>query len=81
VILLASGWTAAQVAEALLIEPDSVRNWFKRYRDGGVDALVRLNYVGGEALLTPEQLAELDAHLKRHLYLSAAAAVPWIKER
>mgnify|MGYP000058933580 CR=1 FL=1 len=80
-ILLGSGWTAAQVAEALLIEPDSVRNWFKRYRGGGLDALVRMNYVGGEALLTPEQLAELDAHLKSHLYLSAAAVARWIKER
>jgi transposase len=77
VILLGSGWTATQVAEALLIEPDSVRNWFKRYRDGGLDALIRLNYVGREALLAPEQLTELKAHLDTQLQLSAAAVARW----
>jgi transposase len=81
VILLATGWMAAQVAEALLIEPDSVRNWFKRYRNGGLDALVRMNYVGGEALLGPEQLTELEAHLDTQLQLSAAAVARWVKER
>lgn len=81
IILLASGWTAAQVAEALLIEPDSVRTWFKRYRLGGIDALVRMNYVGSEALLSPEQLSELEAHLNTQLQLSAAGVVRWVKER
>ena len=35
VLLLANGWSAEQVAEALLIDPNSVRNYFKRYREGG----------------------------------------------
>jgi hypothetical protein len=52
VILLASGWMATQIAEALLVECESVRNCFKRYCDGVRDALVRMSDVGGEALLT-----------------------------
>ena len=60
VILLASGWTAAQVAAALLIEPDSVRNDFKRYKHGGIEELGRMNYVGSEALLSPGRLVALD---------------------
>jgi hypothetical protein len=35
----------------LLIDPDTVRSYFKRYKDGGLDALLRMNYVGSEALL------------------------------
>jgi hypothetical protein len=31
VILLGSGWAAEQVAEALLMDPDTVRSYFKRY--------------------------------------------------
>jgi hypothetical protein len=40
-----------------------------------------MNYVGSEALLSPAQLAELDAHLQQHLYLSAEAVARWVKER
>jgi DNA-binding NarL/FixJ family response regulator len=39
VILLGSGWTASEVAEALLLDADTVRNYFQTYQDGGVDAL------------------------------------------
>ena len=57
VILLGSGWSPSEVAAALLIDDDTVRNHFKRYKQGGLAALERMNYVGSEALLTPAQLA------------------------
>jgi transposase len=81
VILLADGWTAAQVGEALLLDPDSVRGYFKRYREGGLDQLLRMNSVGSEALLDAAQLAELDAHLATTLYQSAEAVARWVKDR
>jgi len=31
VILLSTGWTAVQVAAALLVDADTVREYFKRY--------------------------------------------------
>ena len=81
VILLGSGWRPSEVAAALLIDEDTVRNHFKRYKQGGVAGLERMNYVGSEALLTPEQLAELDAHLQQELHVSAASVARWVKER
>jgi transposase len=81
VILLGSGWSPAQVAAALLIDDDTVRNHFKRYKQGGIAALERMNYVGSEALLTPAQLAELDAHLQQQLHPSAASVARWVEER
>ena len=66
VILLGNGRTAADVADALLIDPDTVRTYFKSYKKGGLDVLLRMNYVGSEALLDEVQLAELDAHLQKH---------------
>ena len=64
VILLGKGRTAADVADALLIDQETVRTYFKRYKKGGVEELLRMNYVGSEALLDAVQLAELDAHLQ-----------------
>ena len=81
VILLAEGWTAEYVGKALLLDPDTVRSYFKRYRTGGLEQLLRMNYVGSEALLDAEQLAELDAHLAKNLYQSADAVARWVKER
>jgi predicted ArsR family transcriptional regulator len=46
VILLGSGWSPSEVAAALLINDDTVRTHFKRYKEGGIAALERMNYVG-----------------------------------
>ncbi|MGH8474757.1 MAG: terminase gpP N-terminus-related DNA-binding protein [Methylococcales bacterium] len=35
-ILLGSGWSVAKVAEALLIDANTVRTYFRRYRQGVV---------------------------------------------
>ena len=81
VILLGRGRTPADVADALLIDSDTARTYFKRYKKGGVDELLRMNYVGGEALLDAVQLAELDAHLKEHLHLTAESVAGWVRKR
>ena len=80
VILLGRGRTAADVADALLIDPDTVRDYFKRFKRGGLDELLRMNFVGSEALLDQEQLAELDAHLRTTVYSTAAAVARWVAE-
>jgi transposase len=81
VILLGQGRSAADVADALLFDADTVRDYFKRYKKGGVDGLLRMDYVGSEALLTPTQLQELDAHLQDCLYDSAQAVVRYVEKR
>jgi transposase len=81
VILLGQGWSPVRVADALLIDADTVRDYFKRYKKGGVDELLRMSYVGSEALLNDDQLAELDAHLRDHLYLTALAVARFVEQR
>ena len=81
VILLGDGWKAAEIANALLIDPDTVRTYFKRYKKGGLEALLRMNYVGSEALLNSAQLVELDIHLQNNLHLTAESVARWVKER
>ena len=64
VLLLGKGRTVGDVADALLMDPDTVRTYFKRYKKGGIEGLLRMNYVGSEALLNEVQLSELDTHLQ-----------------
>jgi hypothetical protein len=49
VILLGQGWRVMDVATALLIDPDTVRAYFKHYRAGGVTGLLGRNSVGSAA--------------------------------
>ncbi|SCZ86359.1 hypothetical protein NSMM_520029 [Nitrosomonas mobilis] len=49
--LLGSGWPVGRVAQALMIDRESVRNHHKRYRKGGLMALLR-NEMGGNAPLS-----------------------------
>jgi DNA-binding NarL/FixJ family response regulator len=39
VVLLAAGWPVNDVAEVLQVNPNTVRNHFRCYQEGGVDAL------------------------------------------
>lgn len=81
VILLGQGRTVADVADALLFDPETVRDDFKRYKRGGVDELLRMSYVGSEALLNATRLQALDGHLKDHLYDTAEAVARYVKKR
>lgn len=56
VILLGSGWSAQQVAEALMIDPDTVRSYFKQYKKKGTHGLLYLSYRGGVSWLSDASL-------------------------
>ena len=80
VILLGRGRTVADIADALLIDPVTVRDYFKRFKRGGLDELLRMNFVSSEARLDREQLAEQDAHLRTTVYSTAAAVARLVAE-
>jgi len=80
VILLASGWAAEDVADALLIDPNTVRNHFKRYQHDGLPGLLHLAYRGSDCELGAGELAVLEAHLQTQLYLTAKDVAAWVEE-
>jgi len=68
------------IAEALLIDPNTVRNHFKRYQQGGLAGLLHVAYRGSDCELSEADLAILDAHLQDQLYLSAKEVAAWVEE-
>ena len=69
IILLGDGWSLDQVAEALLVDRDTLRRFVRRYREGGLDRLLEMDYRGSCPRLADEQLQQLDEHLSQHVYL------------
>lgn len=80
VILLGSGWSVNDVAEALLIDRNTARKYYKIYQVGGPEQLLTMNYQGSQGYLSDEQLDELDAHLQETLYQTVKEVVHFVVE-
>ena len=80
VILLGTGWSVGDVAQALLLDPDTLRRHVERYRRGGVEGLLEMNYRGSQPKLNDDQQAQLDVHLSQHIDLSSTEIVAPIEQ-
>lgn len=80
VILLGQGRSAPDVADALLLDPEAVRTYFKRYKQGGIDERLRMSDVGSDALLDAEQPCKLDGHLQKTVYHTAAEVARYVEQ-
>lgn len=80
VYLLGSGWQVSQVAQALMIDRESVRNHHKRYRKGGLMALLRNDAGGSECALNSEQRQQLATYLQSHLCLTAKQVAHYVRQ-
>ena len=54
-----------------MIDRETVRNHYKRYRKGGLPALQKFEVGGSESFLNELQRQALDQHLHEKLYLTA----------
>ena len=68
IILLATGWTQAQVSEALLLDERTIRRYVKAYREDGIEGLLEVRFQGSQCHLTLEQIRRLDEQLQDNLY-------------
>jgi transposase len=75
-LLLDDGWSAEQIAKALFIDAETVREHRRLYQASGVAGLERLNYEGAAPDLNEEQLAALGVELDARLYMTAKAVRP-----
>ena len=71
VVLLASGWAAEDAAAALSVDPDAVRDHYKRYWTPRISGRVNSAYRASSRELTEAELAERDGHVPSQLYLTS----------
>jgi len=80
VYLLGSGWSLRMVHEALLLDEDTLRNYFERYKRGNLMGLLDDKYLGNQGRLTTEEERHLDEHLQEVTYRTAKEIVEFIKD-
>lgn len=76
VLLFDAGWSCQQIAFALLLDEDSVRNHIREYEDSHK---LKPENGGSQSKLTEEQSAALEKHLRGHTYLYAKDIVAYVK--
>lgn len=64
ILLLDEGKSCQLIAEFLYLDDDTVRLWYKAYREGGWDFLSTDGWKGGQSRMTSAQEAELSAWLE-----------------
>jgi len=80
-LLLDDGWNCAKVAEALHLDDDTVRTWFKRYQAGGLDEMKVFDWKGRSGYLSRERMAELSARLGERLMRDSGEVAAYIAAR
>ena len=80
IISLGSGWTFEEIAEILLLDDQTLRNYIKLFRDGGVERLTDRLFKGSFSKLSNEELNQLKTHLTEVTYLTVAEIIAYVKK-
>ena len=80
IILLGTGWKLNKVKEALLLDDETLREYVRRYQDGGVESLVNNNYHGSKMHLTEEQCNALSKELDSSIYLTTKSVISYVEK-
>jgi transposase len=71
ILMLNKGYSYEKIAELLLIDQDTVREWYKLHQKGGSKELLANHYNGSEPKLNMAEQEELSHYLEDHLCLSS----------
>jgi len=78
--LMYLGWKYSDIAEFLSVTNNTITNWINYYKEGGIDSLLALNYKGGQAKLSEEQLSELKIEASKGAFAVAKDIKHYIKK-
>ena len=81
ILLLGDDWTLEEVAEALLMDEETLRSYVNSYKTGGISKLIETNHKGSKSFLTQEQISALQTELDTNIYLTTKSVIEFSKER
>jgi len=81
VILLGTCWNTDEVAEALLLDDETLRNYVKKYKIGGFKSLVETFHLGGFSKLSAHQISELSIELEGKIYVNTKDICFYVQQR
>lgn len=80
ILFLNKGDNFSEVAERLMLDDDTIRNYYRQYEKDGITNLLKDEYPGKNCYLTQQQLKELDAHVQDRIYTDSKELADHIKK-
>lgn len=80
IILLGSGWSYQEVANALLLDEETIRNYQQRYTTLGANDLLKDHNKGSECRLTESALRALESELETSIYMTTHAVIEYVSK-
>ena len=80
ILFLDEGFSFEKVAQLLLLDEDTIRNYYRQYEKDGIQNLLRDEYTGKSCYLNGQQLKELDAHVQERIYTDSKELVNHIEK-
>ena len=77
---LAVGHSISQVADILMIEEETLRNYKLRYERGGVKALLKNDYKGSSCKMSASEIEMLKLELQTNIHLTTQSVIHFVKE-
>ena len=81
ILLLDKGWSYEKIAEALFLDEGTIRNYRKRYVEGGVFGLVTDTYSGKRSRLSDKEKELLSQHLRSYIFMEAKEVAVYIQKK
>lgn len=71
VILFNDGWSYSEISKVLLLDDQTLRNYWKSYETEGMNSLLSFHYTGRPTILSKIEYQELERHLSENTYLTS----------
>jgi transposase len=79
-VLLDDGWSCESVGKALLIDDDTIRTWYRLFKESGLQGLSEFGYVGSTCHLTDAQQDRLKTWVAETLPRTTREVGEWIEK-
>jgi len=79
-VLLDRGMSCAEVSSVFLLDDDTVRTWFRLYREDGIEGLSGFDYEGSAGHLNARQLQQLKSWITDTLPRTTRHVGAWIEQ-
>src|SRR5260370_28198209 len=79
-VLLDDGWSCQEVADALLLNDDTIRGWHKLFEQRGIEGLTSFDMGGSASFLSAAQEEALKAFVSATLPRSTRQVGAWIEQ-
>lgn len=81
VVLLGSGWTLEEVKDALLLDEETLRSYVRKYQEGGLPALLKVEFKGSEPQLSIAEVEQLCKALDTQIFLTTQSIIDHVKSK